>query len=41
LKARTEAIARHLSDFMGAPTVTAKTIVFCADQEHADRCAAR
>jgi type I restriction enzyme R subunit len=36
LKARTEAIARHLSDFMRRTDRFAKTIVFCVDQEHAD-----
>jgi type I restriction enzyme R subunit len=35
LKARTEAIARHLTDFMKATDRFAKTIVFCVDQEHA------
>lgn len=36
LKARTEAIARHLSEFMKKTDRFAKTIVFCVDQEHAD-----
>lgn len=36
LKARTEAIARHLSDFMKKNDRLAKTIVFCVDQEHAE-----
>lgn len=36
LKARTEAIARHFSEFMKATDRYAKTIVFCVDQEHAD-----
>jgi len=36
LRARTEAIARHLSDFMKKTDRYAKTIVFCVDQEHAD-----
>ncbi len=36
LRARTEAIARHLSDFMRRTDRFAKTIVFCVDQEHAD-----
>ncbi|QHN05378.1 DEAD/DEAH box helicase [Granulicella sp. WH15] len=36
LKARTEAIAKHLSAFMQQNGVFAKTIVFCVDQEHAD-----
>jgi len=35
LKARTEAIARHLTDFMKKTDRFAKTIVFCVDQEHA------
>jgi type I restriction enzyme R subunit len=36
LKARTEAIARNLTDFMKRADRFAKTIVFCVDQEHAD-----
>jgi type I restriction enzyme R subunit len=36
LKARTEAIARNLSDFLKKSDRFAKTIVFCADQEHAE-----
>ncbi len=36
LRTRTEAIARHLSDFMKRTDRFAKTIVFCVDQEHAD-----
>src|SRR5215831_640804 len=36
LRARTEAIARHLTDFFKATNRFAKTIVFCVDQEHAD-----
>lgn len=35
LRARTEAIARHLTDFMKKEDRFAKTIVFCVDQEHA------
>ncbi|WP_374730393.1 EcoAI/FtnUII family type I restriction enzme subunit R [Salinarimonas sp.] len=35
LKARTEAIARHLTDFLKKTDRFAKTIVFCVDQEHA------
>ena len=35
LKARTEAVARHLTDFSKTDRF-AKTIVFCVDQEHAD-----
>ena len=36
LKARTEAIARHLTGFMAKNDRFAKTIVFCVDQDHAD-----
>ncbi|MGD0088425.1 MAG: DEAD/DEAH box helicase family protein [Planctomycetota bacterium] len=36
LKARTAAIARHLTAFLKATDRFAKTIVFCVDQEHAD-----
>ena len=36
LQARTEAIARHLTDFLKKTDRFAKTIVFCVDQEHAD-----
>ena len=36
LTARTEAIARHLTDFLKKTDRFAKTIVFCVDQEHAD-----
>ncbi|WP_293005334.1 EcoAI/FtnUII family type I restriction enzme subunit R [Nitrosomonas sp.] len=36
LRARTEAIARHLAKFMERTDRFAKTIVFCVDQEHAD-----
>ncbi len=35
LRARTKAIARHLTDFMAETDRFAKTIVFCVDQEHA------
>jgi type I restriction enzyme R subunit len=35
LKARTDAIARHLTDFLKKTDRFAKTIVFCVDQEHA------
>jgi len=35
LRARTEAIAAHLSDHMRRTDRMAKTIVFCVDQEHA------
>lgn len=35
LRARTQAIARHLTDFLKANDRFAKTIVFCVDQEHA------
>jgi type I restriction enzyme R subunit len=36
LRSRTEAIARHLTDFLEGTDRFAKTIVFCVDQEHAD-----
>lgn len=36
LRARTEAIARHLTEFLQRTDRFAKTIVFCVDQEHAD-----
>jgi type I restriction enzyme R subunit len=36
LKARTEAIARNIADFLKKTDRYAKTIVFCVDQEHAD-----
>src|SRR5439155_7356040 len=36
LRARTRAIARHLTDFLKRTDRAAKTIVFCVDQEHAD-----
>ena len=36
LKARTEAIARNLSDFLKKTDRFSKTIVFCVDQEHAE-----
>ena len=36
LRARTEAIARHLTDYLKATDRFAKTIVFCVDQEHAE-----
>ena len=36
LKARTNALARHLTDFLTRTDRFAKTIVFCVDQEHAD-----
>jgi type I restriction enzyme R subunit len=36
LRARTEAIARHLTDFLKKSDRFGKTIVFCVDQEHAD-----
>ncbi|TAM57624.1 MAG: DEAD/DEAH box helicase [Rhodanobacter sp.] len=35
LRARTKAIARHLSDFLKSTDRFAKTLVFCVDQEHA------
>lgn len=36
LRARTQAIARHLTDFLKRTDRFGKTIVFCVDQEHAD-----
>ena len=36
LTRRTEAIARHLTDYLKRTDRFAKTIVFCADQEHAE-----
>jgi type I restriction enzyme R subunit len=36
LRSRTEAIARHLTDFLERTDPFAKTIVFCVDQEHAE-----
>jgi type I restriction enzyme, R subunit len=36
LRSRTEAIARHLTDFLKDTDRFAKTVVFCVDQEHAD-----
>jgi len=36
LRARTSAIARHLTEFLKKTDRFAKTIVFCVDQEHAD-----
>ena len=36
LRARSEAIARHLTNFLRQTDRFAKTIVFCVDQEHAD-----
>ena len=36
LRARTDAIAHHLTEFMKRTDRFAKTIVFCVDQEHAD-----
>ena len=35
LRARTQAIARHLTDFLKKTDRFAKTIIFCVDQEHA------
>lgn len=36
LRARTEAVARHLSEYMRRTGRFNKTLVFCVDQEHAD-----
>ena len=35
LRARTQAIARHLTDFLKQTDRFAKTIIFCVNQEHA------
>ncbi|MDR2219485.1 MAG: DEAD/DEAH box helicase family protein, partial [Methylobacillus sp.] len=35
LRARTQAMARHLTDFLKGSDRFAKTLVFCVDQEHA------
>lgn len=35
LRARTDAIAKHITDFLKRTDRMAKTIVFCVDQEHA------
>ena len=35
LRARTQAVARHLTDFLKKTNRLDKTIVFCVDQEHA------
>lgn len=37
LQARTEAIAKHLTEFLKTSGRHSKTIVFCVDQEHADQ----
>jgi type I restriction enzyme R subunit len=37
LLSRTEAAARHLTDYLKVTDRWAKTIVFCVDQEHADQ----
>ncbi|HUY76444.1 MAG TPA: DEAD/DEAH box helicase family protein [Ktedonobacterales bacterium] len=37
LPQRTEAVARHLTNFLKATDRFAKTLVFCTDQEHADQ----
>jgi type I restriction enzyme R subunit len=36
LKTRTQAVARHLTDYLKENDRWAKTIVYCVDQEHAD-----
>lgn len=36
LRKRTEAIAKHLTEYLKGTDRMAKTIVFCVDQEHAD-----
>ena len=35
-EARTDAVAKHLTEFLKRTDRFAKTIVFCVDQEHAD-----
>ncbi len=37
IDARTQAIAKHISDFLKKTNRHSKTIVFCVDQEHADQ----
>jgi len=37
LQARTQAIAKHVTDFLKKTDRCSKTIVFCVDQEHADQ----
>jgi type I restriction enzyme R subunit len=37
LQARTEAIARHITNFLKKTDRFGKTIIFCVDQEHADQ----
>ena len=37
LLSRTEAAAKHLTDYLRRTDRLAKTIVFCVDQEHADQ----
>lgn len=37
LKARTEAVAHHLTNYLKKTDRFAKTLVFCVDQEHADQ----
>jgi type I restriction enzyme R subunit len=37
LQARTQAIAKHITDFLKKTDRYSKTIVFCVDQEHADQ----
>jgi len=36
LRARTEAVAKHLTNFLRSNDPWAKTIIFCVDQEHAE-----
>ncbi len=36
IKSRTQAVAKHLVDYLNKTDPLAKTIVFCVDQEHAD-----
>ncbi len=37
IRARTEAVARHLTTYLKSTDRFAKTLVFCVDQEHADQ----
>lgn len=36
LKAHTQAVAKHITGFLGQTNRLAKTVIFCVDQEHAD-----
>ena len=41
LRARTQAVARHLTEYLRRTDRFAKTIIFCVDQEHAGEMQAR